>query len=72
MIRNIKLNDKYLFGVLLLNIFWNLKNRQTLAFYDKIVVYSKICDVNEHLDSLPLSEPLLSGIQARDQILQRA
>ena len=68
MIRNIKLNDKYLFGVLLLNIFWNLKNRQTLAFYNKIVVYSKICDVNEHLDV----GWLLSGIQARDQILQRA
>ena len=65
MIGKIKWNDKYLFGVLLLNIFWNLKNRQTLAFYDKIVVYSKICDVNEHLAGLPSSEPLLSGIQAR-------
>ena len=35
-------------------------------------MYSKICDVNEHLDGLPLSEPLLSVIQARDQILQSA
>ena len=35
-------------------------------------MYSKICDVNEHLDGLQLSEPLLSIIQARDQILQSA
>ena len=35
-------------------------------------MYSKICDVNEHLDGLPLSEALLSVIQARDQILQSA
>ena len=27
---------------------------------------------DEHLDDLPSSERLLSGIQARDQVLQRA
>ena len=34
--------------------------------------HSKLCDLNEHLDGLPSTESLLSGIQARDQVPQRA
>ena len=34
--------------------------------------YSKLCDRNEPSDGLPSCDPLLSGIQARDWVLQRA
>ena len=34
-----------------------------------VLVLCRTCSWNERLDGLPFSEPLLTGIQARDQVL---
>ena len=60
---------------LLIHSFWLIFKRiikPGLLRSTLLRAYSKLCDRNEPSDGLPSCDPLLSGIQARDWVLQRA
>ena len=60
---------------LLIHSFWSIFKRMIkpgLLRSTLLRAYSKLCDRNESSDGLPSCDPLLSGIHARDWVLQRA